>query len=212
MHNTLGLLTRLLDYTTFAKPICGNSGPMTHKAPLDNPSRRRALTSLVGLSAFAAVPAALATALPASERRLAFYNLHTGETVGATYWAGGEFVADSLAEIDRVLRDHRSGEVYPIDTGLLDLLNALAGNMEASKPFEVISGYRSPATNANLRNNTGGVARNSLHMQGKAIDIRLPGCDLAQLRKAALALRGGGVGYYPKSGFIHVDTGRVRRW
>jgi uncharacterized protein YcbK (DUF882 family) len=185
---------------------------MQHDDSLDNPLRRRALTSLLGLSALALAPASLAAVASRPERALAFHNLHTGESVRTTYWAEGELVADGLAEINQVLRDHRSDEVYPIDTGLLDLLNALTNRVDTSKPFEVISGYRSPATNANLRKNTGGVARNSLHMQGKAIDIRLPGYDLSRLRKAALALRAGGVGYYPKSGFIHVDTGRVRSW
>ena len=185
---------------------------MERNGTLGSVQRRRVLRSLLGLSALAVAPLSVAKTAASTERRLALHNLHTGERVRATYWDGQQFIPESLDQINRVLRDHRSGEVYPMEAGLLDLLHRLADTVDASNPFEVISGYRSPATNTNLRKNTGGVARNSLHMQGKAIDIRLPGCNLAQLRKAALALRGGGVGYYPKSGFIHVDTGRVRRW
>ena len=185
---------------------------MKHDDSLDNPKRRRALAHLLGLSALAVAPGALANVGSRPERALALRNLHTGEHVHTTYWTKQGFVPEGLAQINHVLRDHRSDEVYPIDTGLLDLLNLLADTVDASRAFEVISGYRSPVTNASLRKSGSGVARNSLHMQGKAIDIRLPGFELSQLRKAALALRSGGVGYYPKSGFIHVDTGRVRRW
>lgn len=156
---------------------------------------------------FAAVPAVFAP-----ERRLAFLNTHTGENLSAMYWADGAYQPDSLAEIYRVLRDFRSGDVGPIDTGLLDLLHTLAVALDTGVPFHVISGYRSPATNAMLAEKGGGVARHSLHMDGLAIDIRIPGRELADVRRAALALRGGGVGYYPASDFVHVDVGRVRQW
>jgi uncharacterized protein YcbK (DUF882 family) len=111
-----------------------------------------------------------------------------------------------------VLRDHRTDEVAEMDPRLLDLLFNLQGKLGASTPFHVISGYRSPRSNAMLVAKGGGVAKKSLHMQGKAIDIRLPGRELADLRKAALGLKAGGVGYYPKSDFVHVDVGRVRHW
>ncbi len=146
------------------------------------------------------------------ERALAFYHTHTGEQLRAIYWAGGAYQSDGLAEIYRVLRDHRTGDVHPMDGRLLDLLHRLSTTLDASQPFHVISGYRSPATNARLAANGNGVARRSLHMQGLAIDIRLPGRELADLRRAAQALQGGGVGYYPDSNFVHLDVGRVRSW
>jgi uncharacterized protein YcbK (DUF882 family) len=117
-----------------------------------------------------------------------------------------------LAEIDHILRDHRTGEVRPIDTELLDLAHALGESLGAPGPFHVISGYRSPKTNALLRASGNGVASKSLHLQGKALDIRLPGCDLRRLRRAAVDLKGGGVGHYPGPNFIHIDVGRVRYW
>lgn len=147
-----------------------------------------------------------------SERSLAFYNTHTGESLAATYWARGAYIDDNLARFNRILRDHRTDEVFPIDPRLLDLLHALRGRLQTEAAFHVISGYRSPATNARLRQNSRNVATRSLHMQGKAIDIRLPYRELEALRRAALALRGGGVGYYPSPDFIHVDVGRVRFW
>jgi uncharacterized protein YcbK (DUF882 family) len=146
------------------------------------------------------------------ERRLAFYNLHTGESFGSPYWVEGHYVRESLAEIDYVLRDFRTNQVKPISPPLLDLLFALGETLGASEPFNVISGYRSAATNAMLAAHGSGVARHSLHMTGEAIDIRVLGRDLRMVRAAAVALRGGGVGYYPKSDFIHVDIGRVRTW
>lgn len=156
---------------------------------------------------FAAIPGA---AVP--ERKLAFYNTHTGEQLKAVYWADGAYQADGLAEIYRLLRDHRSGEVSPIDTKLLDLLHTLSASLDTEAQFQVISGYRSPTTNAKLAERSGGVAKHSLHMEGLAIDIRVPGRDLSDVRRAAIALGGGGVGYYPSSNFVHVDVGRVRTW
>jgi uncharacterized protein YcbK (DUF882 family) len=155
---------------------------------------------------------ALAKIYSSSERRLSFYNTHTDEETSAVYWADGDFVADGLQNLNRVLRDHRSGEIYPIDTELLDLLYVLRNQVESQKPFQVISGYRSPQTNAILHRNSSGVANRSFHMKGMAIDIRLSDCDLNHLHKAALALRSGGVGYYPGSDFIHVDVGPLRNW
>ena len=117
-----------------------------------------------------------------------------------------------MAEIDRNLRDFRTGDVHPIDPQLVDLLHDLRLKMHSKSPFEVISGYRSPATNAQLASASGGVVRKSFHLRGMAIDIRLPDRNLRQLRNAALALRRGGVGYYPKPDFVHVDVGPVRSW
>lgn len=150
--------------------------------------------------------------LSESERRLGFLNLHTGEKADLPYWIQGGYVPESLAEINRVLRDHRTGEVAVIDTQLLDLLHRVNAALGASRPFQVISGYRSLASNQMLAGNSSGVAKRSLHMEGKAIDIRLPGIQLADLRRAGLMLKGGGVGYYPGSDFVHLDVGRVRTW
>jgi uncharacterized protein YcbK (DUF882 family) len=147
------------------------------------------------------------------ERALAFYQTHTGEQLRTVYWAEGAYVDDGLSAIDRVLRDHRTDEVKPIDRGLLDLLHRLASALDTREPFHVISGYRSPATNAMLRSAShGGVASRSLHLVGQAIDVRVPGRMISELRRAALELRGGGVGDYPTSNFVHVDVGRVRTW
>ena len=150
--------------------------------------------------------------LSLAERSLAFYNTHTGEQLTTTYWVQGNYIDDSLEEINRVLRDHRTNEIKNIDTRLLDLLFALRSELASQQPFHVISGYRSAETNALLRGQSSGVAVNSLHRDGKAIDIRAPGRALDSLRKAALAMKAGGVGYYPKSDFVHIDVGRVRYW
>lgn len=151
-------------------------------------------------------------AAAAGGRSLSFHNLHTGERLTATYWERGRYLDDALAQIDWILRDHRSGEVAEIDRGLLDLLHRLQAKLGGNRRFEVISGYRSPATNAMLASASGGVARKSLHVSGKAIDIRVSGIRLAALRDASKSLKGGGVGYYARSRFVHVDVGRVRYW
>lgn len=156
------------------------------------------------------LPAAQASA--SRGRTLAFANLHTGEELTATYWAEGHHLPIPCRRIDRLLRDHRTGEVAPISTRLLDLLYALSVRLPNDAPFKVISGYRSPRTNTRLARAGRGVARNSLHTRGMAIDIRVPGCSLKRLHATAVALKLGGVGFYPKSGFVHVDVGRVRYW
>ena len=165
---------------------------------------------------FAAAPLVPARASigPAGARSLSFHNIHTGEHLAADYWLNGAYQPDALDAINHVLRDFRTGDVHQIEPRLLDLLALLRGNLETAQPFEVISGYRSPATNAMLRSEHehSGVASKSLHMQGMAIDIRMPGRALGMVRDAALAMRAGGVGYYPDSDFVHVDVGRIRRW
>jgi uncharacterized protein YcbK (DUF882 family) len=145
-------------------------------------------------------------------RRLAFDNLHTGEKLDVAYWENGAYVPGALAAVNHVLRDHRNNEVHYIHPDLLDLLTALSHRLDAGPRFEVISGYRSPATNAMLHAESSEVAKSSLHTQGMAIDIRMAGLNLAYLHNAALSLDLGGVGYYPESDFVHVDVGRVRRW
>ncbi|MBY0578461.1 MAG: DUF882 domain-containing protein [Burkholderiales bacterium] len=146
------------------------------------------------------------------DRTLSLYNIHTGEQLNTTYWADGVYVAASLDEINHVLRDYRTNETMNMDSRLLDLLHAVRSMLGGSLPFHVISGYRSAATNAYLAETSSGVARKSLHMKGQAADIFLPGSDLPSLRRAALDLNLGGVGYYPRSNFVHVDVGRVRAW
>jgi uncharacterized protein YcbK (DUF882 family) len=145
-------------------------------------------------------------------RRLSFRNLHTEERLEAAYWRDGAYEPQALEAINEVLRDFRTGEVHPIDPRLLDVLFELQGRVERGGAFQVVSGYRSAQTNAQLRELSAEVAKHSLHMDGKAIDLYLDGVDLAYLRNAALDLAGGGVGYYPESRFIHVDVGPVRRW
>lgn len=179
---------------------------------MKHPLNRRKFLKLGMLAAALPLPAFASQGLFEPERRLGFHSLHTGEKAELPYWIEGEYVPESLAEINHVLRDHRSGEVAAIDTQLLDLLHRVSAAVGASRPFQVISGYRSPASNHMLAGNSSGVAKRSLHMEGKAIDVRLPGIQLADLRDAGLMLRGGGVGYYPGSNFVHLDVGRVRTW
>ncbi|OGT20059.1 MAG: Twin-arginine translocation pathway signal [Gammaproteobacteria bacterium RBG_16_57_12] len=150
--------------------------------------------------------------LAQAERMLAFYNTHTGETLRTVYWAQGRYHAEALREVNHILRDHRTNEIIPIEPQLLDLLHALHDSLGSQRPFEIISGYRSPASNGMLAAGSDGVAKGSLHMLGKAVDIRLPGRALHDLRQAAVALRVGGVGYYPQLNFVHLDTGPVRYW
>ena len=175
-------------------------------------SRRRFLQLGLVVSSGLVVPQAFAGLAKQRERKIALINLHTGEKLNATYWAEGEYQQSELKAINHILRDHRTGDIKKIDPKLLNLLTLLHHNMDGKQPFHVISGYRSPFTNAQLSQQSSGVAKKSFHIKGMAIDIRLPGRDLAKLNRQALKLRAGGVGYYPKSDFIHVDTGHVRSW
>lgn len=184
----------------------------TRHTDVSQPARRSFLKTLLASSATLSATSSWASVQRTQERAVSFRNLHTGESLSATYWAEGEYLAGELTAINQVLRDHRSGDVHAMDKKLMDLLFLLQQSVGVKGPYHVISGYRSPASNAKLHAKSNGVAKRSLHMQGKAIDIRLPGCDLKHLRSAALELKAGGVGYYAKSDFIHVDTGRVRRW
>lgn len=186
---------------------CFSTGPA-----VDNVGRRVILgIGLAGLASVAARPAFAALNKP-RERKLSLHNLHTGETIRTTFWADGVFQTAALRDIDFVLRDFRTGDVTQIDPQLLVLLHRIAQTTGVDAPFEVISGYRSPKTNAALASASSGVAKKSLHMQGMAIDVRLPGLRLTHLRDAAKRFQAGGVGYYPKSDFVHIDTGRVRYW
>jgi uncharacterized protein YcbK (DUF882 family) len=174
---------------------------------------RRGFLKLGALTAAAmALPARAAGNVILPEKTLSFYNTHTGEKLKTVYCCYGEYRPHALDEINHLLRDYRSGEVKPIAPWLLDLLYDLSDTLDNRKPFHIISGYRSPKTNTALRKSGRGVARYSLHMKGMAVDIRIPGVDLSTLRKAAVRLRRGGVGYYPKPDFVHMDVGRVRYW
>jgi uncharacterized protein YcbK (DUF882 family) len=175
--------------------------------------RRSFLKSSVVLATAVNLPAlARAAASAPGERTLRLYNTHTGEALRSVFWADGKFLPEALNDINRLLRDHRNDSIAPIDPQLLVLLDKVSAQFGSQHLLHVISGYRSPETNAKLAHQSGGVARHSLHTQGKAIDVRIPGRDLGSLRKAALGARGGGVGYYPDSQFVHIDTGRLRSW
>ncbi|MBI3441442.1 MAG: DUF882 domain-containing protein [Proteobacteria bacterium] len=158
------------------------------------------------------MPSLAQAATPVAGRQMSFTNVHTGEKFRGEYWYGGKYLPDAFGEIKYVMRDYRNGQQYPIDPRLIDVLFVLQQRLHNFMPFEVFSGYRSPATNAWLRRSTSGVARGSLHMQGQAVDINQPGTHLSALKQTALRLQAGGVGFYPTSDFVHVDTGRVRCW
>jgi uncharacterized protein YcbK (DUF882 family) len=179
-------------------------------------SRRGFLRGLVagGSSALAlGLPGrAVAAMLEGGERSISLVNTHTGEQLTTGFFRAGAYCQDALTALNHLLRDHRSGDVAAIDPGLFDLLHGVARLAGREPQFEVISGYRSPATNAMLNAHSSGVAKHSLHMEGRAMDVRLVGFRTDRLRDLALSLRTGGVGYYRKSDFVHVDTGRVRTW
>jgi uncharacterized protein YcbK (DUF882 family) len=183
-------------------------------------SLKVARRGFLGLGAGAALAAAApamgwATVTPlagAPVRKALLHNLHTGETFNEVYYEGGRYVPQALSEAMRVLRDWRNGQEHVMDPRLFDALHAISEKLETNKPFQIISGYRSPQTNAMLHARSSGVASNSQHTQGKASDVRIEGVDLRNLHKAALSIRAGGVGFYPVSNFVHVDVASVRQW
>jgi uncharacterized protein YcbK (DUF882 family) len=177
------------------------------------PLKRRCVLRLAG-AAFVAGVASPALAKPGQTniRSLALNNLHTGESRSFDYWIEGAYVPDALTAANHLLRDYRNNEVHTIEPKLLDLVCLLQRQLGSASEVQVISGYRSPATNAAMHEQSTGVAAHSLHMSGMAMDIRLANVPLDRLHNAALALQAGGVGYYPSQDFVHVDVGRVRRW
>jgi uncharacterized protein YcbK (DUF882 family) len=176
-------------------------------------SRRALLRQGVGAAGLGVGALLVGPARAAQARSLALVHTHTGERIELAYADGPAYDRAALAALNHFLRDHYSGEVGTIDPAVFDQLHRLHVAAGSGKPFEVISGYRCPATNARLRSSGGGgVARRSLHLEGRAVDVRLPGVALPVLRDAALALRAGGVGYYPREQFVHLDSGRVRTW
>jgi|SRR5581483_5589708 len=178
-------------------------------------SRRRAIAlglGALGATSFARVPWARGAATAPSQRTLELKNLHTGQVLTATFDRSAGPDPATLAKLQHFLRDYRVDEEHPIDVDLYGLLSDLAESAGYDARYEVISGYRSPRTNARLHAEGHGVAEHSLHMEGRAIDVRLLGCELEKLRDVALKAARGGVGFYPSSNFVHVDTGRVRTW
>lgn len=166
-----------------------------------------ALCSLLPVSALAAIDR-----VAAPKRTLFMYNIHTGQKLDVRYYTRGRYQADALKKINYILRDFRTGEIKPIRKELLNLLYSISRTIDQPAQFHIISGYRSPETNAMLRRRSKNVAKNSLHMEGEAVDIRIPGYDTRWLRNVCMMLKAGGVGYYPESDFVHVDVGPVRYW
>ncbi len=151
-------------------------------------------------------------ALSFAPRSVSLYNIHTGEWLRTVYWADGHYIREAVKDINWILRDHYSNAVRPMNAGVLDVIGMLRARLDSRQPIQVVCGYRTPATNAMLYAEHRGVARNSYHIDGMAIDLRVEGRDLTQVHRAALSLRAGGVGYYPRSDFVHVDCGPVRQW
>jgi uncharacterized protein YcbK (DUF882 family) len=178
-------------------------------------TRRRFLFLGTAFTAGLALPGPLRAAFETEspkERRLIFFNAHTHEKLDVCYAQGTTYRPEAIVEINKILRDHRTSDIYPIDIKLLDLLWRIRSQAGKDACLHIVSGYRSPKTNRMLRKRSRRVARNSFHMQGKAVDIRVPGLSTKKLRRIAFGLKQGGVGYYPRSKFVHVDTGPVRAW
>jgi uncharacterized protein YcbK (DUF882 family) len=184
--------------------------PLSAGAPAVGLSRRRFLQSAAcGVLTCASSPV-LANFV--ERRSVSFVHTHTGEQLNAVYFADGTYDQSALLRVAYTLRDFRSGDVHTIDPMLLDALFELQVRADHDKPYQIISAYRSPVTNSALRKKSHGVAEHSMHMDGRAIDIRVSGISTKKLRDHALAMNRGGVGYYQDSDFLHVDTGRVRSW
>ncbi len=180
------------------------------KKPL---GRRQFVAGACAVAAATTVNPAFARTLHFKKPRvLSFENVHTGEWLQVAYWANEQYIPEALTAVNQILRDYRTGDVHTINPALLDYLHEMQLGLETKKPFQVISGYRSPKTNAMLHANSDGVAAKSLHMAGKAIDVRCSGVELQYVQRLALSLSVGGVGYYPRSNFVHLDVGRARSW
>jgi uncharacterized protein YcbK (DUF882 family) len=178
-------------------------------------SRRKFLKTIAcgSLLAFGGSHIANATILHfPSYKTLALENMHTGDKLKLTYFEAGSYIKHALQEINYLFRDYHTGDVHPIDPALLDQLYDLKLILGVRKPYHIVSGYRSPITNAKLRRKSHGVAKNSFHMQGRAIDIQIAGIETKMISNAAIAMKRGGVGYYPRANFVHLDTGNIRTW
>jgi len=172
------------------------------------------MLSALPLLALGGLPAQASTfAVPKMDAfNIDFRNQHTGETFSGAYRIGGKYLPDAFEQINSILRDFRTGEVFPVDPRIIDILYMSHRKAGATAPFEILSGYRSPRTNSMLRRHSEGVAQHSLHLTGQAVDVRLPGYSTRKLRNVAVKIRAGGVGYYKNSNFVHMDTGKVRTW
>jgi uncharacterized protein YcbK (DUF882 family) len=181
---------------------------------VESPTRRTALRAGLGLIAAAAmpVPAFAKVLINHPSRELSFVNLHTGEKLKAEYVHNGAYVPSAIRAISYLMRDHHNNQVRQIDPHLIDVAHMLHGRVGSKGPIDIVCGYRSPETNAMMHEISAGVAVHSMHIQGKAMDIRIPGTRLGSMRKSALALGLGGVGYYPEDDFLHIDTGPKRAW
>jgi len=168
--------------------------------------------TLASLSLTGGARAGAAAGAGSQSRSLSLIHTHTGERLNETYFDVNGYVSEALGRVNRFLRDFRSDEVHPIDVRTLDILHDLQAMTGHEAPYEIISGYRSPQTNAALRRNSTGVAEHSFHTQGRAIDVRLAGFSTSQLHALARSMRRGGVGFYPRSDFVHLDSGPVRFW
>lgn len=172
-------------------------------------------TTLAGacaVSSNVAFASALTAPIHGPDRRLRLVNAHTWEKLDLVYWSQGEYIKENLREISHLMRDHRANESIEIDTRLIDNLHSLYKLLDTNERIHVLSGYRTKATNAKLRKRSNGVAKYSLHMEGRAVDLSVPGRHAKDIREAALSLKAGGVGYYASSGFVHIDTGNIRSW
>lgn len=175
-------------------------------------SRRHFLGMGIASLAFLDPLAAFAKTRHTYQRSVSFRHLHTDEALRTVYWEKGRYIPEALRDINYILRDFRTGDVKRIDPHLVDLLYALRRRLGTAEPVHIVSGYRSPATNSMLRRNSRGVAKNSLHMRGMAIDLRIPGQGARTLARLGKEIGGGGVGYYPRANFVHFDVGRPRYW
>lgn len=185
---------------------------MTRPDPKPTVSRRRFMWQASCVCTVAVSAARPAVASMSEVRSIDLLHTHTGERLSTDYWKAGQYVPESLDRVNHLLRDFRTNDLHVIDPTLLDILYQLQLMADRSGPFQVISGYRSPATNEMLRSRSDGVAQHSMHLVGRAIDIRLPGFSTRRLGEHARTLARGGVGFYAASDFVHVDTGRVRFW
>jgi len=173
-------------------------------------SRRRLLGAAVATAGVGLVYPVPAVSF--APRSVSLYNVHTSEWLRTVYWADGHYIREAVRDINWILRDHHSDEIRAMDAGVLDVLGNLRERLDTHEPFLVVSGYRSPTTNMRMYLNHEGVAKHSYHIKGMAVDLRSERRSLDQIREAAVSLRCGGVGYYPRSGFIHVDCGPIRYW
>ncbi len=186
--------------------------------PLHNTQAKFSRREFLGLSMTAAAASLVPSEIYAAaeeiqpEKIICFHNVYTLETIETVYWKDGKYLPEALSDVNHIFRDIRTGKERTINKELIDLLYDLQQEVKIEEPFHIVSGYRTPRSNALLRKTTKGVAKNSLHMYGKAVDIRLPDYSLSTLRRKAMKLHGGGVGFYPRSNFIHVDVGAVRYW